>query len=266
MFVIWAPPFTQKSAGVRCLYQLCRELNVRGQRAFMTGPEPQPAFPWVDKKAAVRLARAGVAIYPEVVKGNPYRARRVIRWVLNKPGLLGNGDKIYEAREKVFIYSDFYRAYVQNRIAGKLFMPVVDRHLFYPGQEEKSLECFYVGKCKSSQLDLIPHGLTEITRTTPERSELGPLLRRSRVLYTYDNSTLLVYEALLCGCAVVIIPDGTMEREDWQRHELGTTGIGWGMDEREQAIAEVDPLMVIQRHEATVRDFGKQVERLIGSV
>ena len=48
-----------------------------------------------------------VVIYPESTKGNPLKAKHVVRWILNTPGVCG-GDGIFEKTDHIFLYHDFY--------------------------------------------------------------------------------------------------------------------------------------------------------------
>ena len=49
------------------------------------------------------------AVYPEIVRGNPWNAPHVARWVLNVPGLLRGGDKEYDpAEHKLDDGTDYY--------------------------------------------------------------------------------------------------------------------------------------------------------------
>jgi hypothetical protein len=266
-FVIYAPSFVTKSAGVVCLYRLCHELRMLGFQAFMTGGQQTAQHlcaPLIDRVAAGELCKRGfTAIYPEVVSGNPLAAESVIRWVLNRPGWLA-GDAVYSESEHVFYYSEIYRPYIQNRVAGKLFMPTIDETIFHSdvsAPAQRSLECFYVGKSVWQDGVIDRDRAMEITRDFPAKAELGKLFRASRVLYCFDNSTSLVPEALLCGCAVVIIPDGTQSWDDYKKGELGTGGIAWGVQEYRGEPVDVPALRA--RYADVKREFHRQLHHMI---
>jgi hypothetical protein len=113
-YVIFSGPYLSNSAGVNCLHRLCDELNRAGYPSFTTGGDiaaPHLNAPIIDEESAAALCAGGfIAIYPETVSGNRLKARDVVRWVLNRPGLLG-GDEIYNDSELVFSYSDVFSPY-----------------------------------------------------------------------------------------------------------------------------------------------------------
>jgi hypothetical protein len=266
-FVIFAPSFVSNSAGIGCLYRLCHELRRLGFQAFMTGGQLTARHldaPLINVEEARALCERGLtAIYPETISGNPLAAASVIRWVLNRPGLLA-GDAVYSENEHVFYYSEVFRPYIQNRIAGKLYMPTIDESIFYSdgsAPAQRSLECFYVGKSVWQDGVIDRDRAIEITREFPAKAELGKLFRASRVLYCFDNSTILVYEALLCGCAVVIIPDGTQSWHDYGTLELGTDGIAWGVQEYRGEPVDVPALKA--RYADVKREFHRQLHHMI---
>jgi hypothetical protein len=277
-YVVFSGPYLANSAGVHCLHSLCHELNKRGYPSFTTGGDIAAVHlnaPIVDEETATLLCLQGfVAVYPETVSGNPLGATNVIRWVLNRPGLLG-GDAAYAASETVYSYSNVYTPYIQNRIAGTLYMPTIDESMFYCDDVDTShrgLECYYVGKSTWKDGYCDPKQAFEITRHSPAKEELGKLFRRARVLFCFDNSTILIYEAALCGCAVMVIPDGTHAKSDFDQLELGTSGISWGANEplkwpdvatlrnrlheaRQQFVSQLDELILASQTTAEQVDW-----------
>jgi hypothetical protein len=268
-YIILAPSYRSISAGIYCMYRLCHELNRRGFRSYITGSTRTPPHltaPLISRRKARSLCRNGfTAVYPETVFGNPLRARCVARWVLNRPGLLG-GEPVFDESETVFYYTDLYLPYIRNRVAGKLYMPTIDEEIFFCDDGDlsrRSLECFYVGKSQWKDGIIDRNRAFEITRGTPPKRELGKLFRASRVLYCFDNSSILAYEALMCGCPVVIIPDGTQTKEDYQRMELGTSGIAWGLEELPGVMAEVSKLR--KRYDRAKIDFRTQFDNFVAA-
>lgn len=265
-YVITAPDYVSNSAGVKCLYLLCHDLNRLGYPAYITQSSFAPAelnTPIISLDDARRLVSTDrySALYPETVTGNPLGAVKVIRWVLNRPGLLA-GEEVYDDNEKVFYYSDVYLGYIKNEVVGKLYMPTIDESIFFDdGKNERCLECYYLGKSQWKDGFFNRNTVFEITRSSPPQRELGKLFRRSKVLYNFDNSTIVTYEAIMCGCPVVVIPDGTQTWEDYRKLELGTDGIAWGIENFTQARANASLLK--ERYERVKQEYGRQLEQLI---
>jgi len=186
-YIIMAPPYRNSSAGVRALYELRNHLESAGYEAkiFQGGDAPANS----------------IVVYPETVSSNPMKARTVVRYVLNYPGLLG-GDSSYDSAELIFTFSPAYYP-----TAPLLTVPIIEP-FFRDYGLPRSGGCFWVGKGEGI-VDEIPEtkGLTEITYTWPEtRQELAKFLNEKEILYSYDDCTALIYEARKCGCKVVVIP------------------------------------------------------------
>ncbi len=180
-----APPYRHNSAGVRVLYELRRQLEEHGYE--------------------VQIAQVGeappesIVIYPETVSGNPMKGKRVVRFVLNIPGLLG-GDKKYNPEEQIFTYlKRFYDAPV-------LTVPCIE-DFFRDEHLPRSGACLWNGR--GINLPRIPEteGATEITYDWPaDRRSLARLFNEKEIFYSYDDCTALIIEARRSGCEVVVIP------------------------------------------------------------
>ncbi|HEY6633330.1 MAG TPA: hypothetical protein VIZ90_17910 [Rhizobiaceae bacterium] len=218
-FLIWAPGYTHRSSGVRALYRLCHHLNSCGYPSAMiaegeANPENWNAPLWsgpVDDS---------IVVYPEVVTGNPLGARRVVRWVLNDPGLLG-GDKTYADDEMVFVYdpakleiaSQAVRAPLDNRRV--LWTGLIDPTRIYPDPAvPRTLDCSFTHKGrKLAERFPLPDGVDAVPleTITPDMAALGDVLRRTRTLYSYDHYSNVLREAHISGCDIRVVgPTG-----DW---------------------------------------------------
>jgi len=266
-YVIWAPNYVSNSAGIGCLYVLADHLNKKGFPTYLVGStmsSPNHLAPLVSFEDAIKLIKFGfIAVYPETITGNPLNSKKVARWVLNVPGYLG-GEKVYAEDELVFYYADGYKEYIKNKIAGKLYLPTINEEIFYNDgtpYENRSLECYYVGKSKFVDGYFDKSKVFEITRDVPPKRELGKLLRSSRVLYCFDCTTIFAYEAIMCGCPVVLIPDGSQKRENYVNGELGIDGIAWGPEEYDMARANIKNLG--QRYQGLKSEYQKQLDRFI---
>ena len=85
-YYIWSPDYFRTSGGVKVLYRLCSDLNKKGQKAFILGKNLNPELncPQFNEK---EVPQRSIAIYPEIVFGNPFNSKVVIRYILNERGI-----------------------------------------------------------------------------------------------------------------------------------------------------------------------------------
>jgi O-antigen biosynthesis protein len=202
-YIIWTPTFS-RSNGVRVLHLLADALLARGFEVYLYSSKPyQSQYRYLDH-ITPELQREAVVIYPEIVHGNPLQVARVIRYVLYYPGKIAGASQ-YHPSETIFSY---LRAFYPE--VPLLTVPWIDTSLFYNDGQPKTEDFSFVykgGKCRNA---LETQGLVEITMNYPDtRAELATLLRRMRVLYSYDACSALLDEAQLCGAEVrIVTPDG----------------------------------------------------------
>lgn len=191
-FVVTAPPYSDKSAGIVMLYTLRDELKNLGYDAEIM-PFEKP----------ITIPDDAIVVYPEVVDGNPLGAKNVVRYYLNKEGM-ASGNKV-NASPNDFILA-FNKLYYENPhavIRYENFNP----HCYFGNKLtfNRKLDCTYIGKggMYSDECKVI-EGTIEITRTAPaEKEGLADLLRQTRFFFTYDICTALVSEAIISGAIAV---------------------------------------------------------------
>jgi len=236
-YLIVSHDYTTKSAGVRALHRLCHALNQHGREAWITSPVVNPDWntPAADAETQAALARDGIVVYPEVEDGNPLDARRVVRYLLNKPGLVRPARHL--EGEVRFAYCGLLRPFVSD-YDHILYVPVIERDLFYPPQEpaERAGSLWWKGKeakTLSVILDEWPEPSLEIAPDWPKtRRELADLFRGAKRFFSHTCYTALVLEARLCGCPTVVFPnEHWSSRIEFQiRTPAGMAGLAWGMD------------------------------------
>lgn len=213
-YYVVAPDYRHSSGGVRACHYLCHALNELGFEAYVTA-SPESCSPYLRTPSLTReiqerhrtIGLMPIAVYPEVVHGNPLGLPVVARWLLNRPGLVG-GDIAYSDKEILFYWEKYYLP--TGMIADKLLLPIIDRRIFNdkaPIRERHGF-CYYANKYFSLGINL-PEALTQygtnlclsIARSPQEIAEI---LRTSKVLYCYEPSSI-TSEALACGCQVVYV-------------------------------------------------------------
>jgi len=214
-FLIAAPNYTHKSGGIRALYRLCHHLNTAGYSAAMT-PIGGPIVDVPDWLTPVHDGPAGesIVIYPEVVAGNPLNAKKVVRWTLNNPGLLG-GDTFYPDDEMIFVFNAARLPLVSQAVSKPLGPDRVLRlglidpaHIYPDANAARTLDCYFVHKGATLRARTplsFEDRLQRIEDITPTMASLGDVLRRTRTLYSYDHASTILKEAAVCGCEVRVV-------------------------------------------------------------
>jgi len=268
-YYLFAPDYIDSSSGIVAMHLLCHALNVMGEEAYMS----QYSFDWQEPFSEIKksvknspeisvnkhlrtpilkledierhksIRKTPIAIYPEIVTGNPWSLKCVARYVLNVPGFLG-GDTHFDENELQFVYRKaFSRAGVN---CNQLYLPTCDLSIFNlenTSDLDRSGCYFYINKYRGNiPLQSTTNKLTEISfRYKRTLTELAEIFKSAELLYSYEPSALCL-EALLCGCPVVYLPNKLLTKELAFGH-LGNAGIAWG-----------DSLEQIEHAKATVKD------------
>lgn len=219
-FIIVAPYYTTKSAGVIVLHELCDSLNKLGHTAAMvlTGSGKftfsnnasyySPNLQWhalKDNNEVNDFIRDGIIIYPEIVTGNPLGGKRVVRYLLNAEGVVANNR--IEASEEDFIlaFSEIYHKSPHAYLTKLPFNPVFNNDNTITSLD-RPIDLTYIGKGdRYNQCFVIPNTL-EITREWPStKPELAMLFKNTRFFYTWDVMSQTTTEAFFCGAIPVLM-------------------------------------------------------------
>lgn len=223
-YLIYSYDYRHNCGGVRVLHRLCHCLNEAGYKAYLllsSTSNPDWNTPVATPEIQQRLIEEGIVVYPEITTNNILGARRVVRYILNQPGLLG-GDKVYASEEVLFCSGELLRQFVpsDDRV---LTILVIDTNIFNNEcSGERAGGLFWLGKGRGLSRIPVTEGLTEITEDWPKtREELAALFKRAEIFYSYDDFTSLTLESRLCGCPAVIIPSGRYSWEDFCEKTVG---------------------------------------------
>ncbi|OGH24587.1 MAG: hypothetical protein A3B47_03865 [Candidatus Levybacteria bacterium RIFCSPLOWO2_01_FULL_39_24] len=217
-YSVVTPNFKISSGGIRVMWGLYGWLLAKGQIVNVNTKYPDSDF---------------VAIYPEIYHGNPMEANTVVRYILQKPGMMGKGTPgtrsfkpgptKFDPKDKLFAFS---RLYLKNLPESHyLFLPIIDMHLFCSRKGKRTKKFYYVGKGKNTNQH--PSDAIELPRMQ-DQQELADMLNDCQVLYIYDPVTALSEVARLCGCRVVMISPMEGFKKDY---EPGMNGISLYKDD-----------------------------------
>jgi len=207
-----------------------------------------------------------IAIYPEIYHGNQAEAETVVRYILNRPGVMAKGGvpgpKEFDESDKIFVFSKIYDTFGVDD-DHLLFLPILNLHLFKDQKKKRTEKCVFIGKGQEFYLkELI--GLRRLDRALiTNQAALADYLNTCEVMYSFENPTAMNELARLCGCRVVFIPEGSMTeypKESLEKnYEPGMMGISWGLKDHQ-------PLDVkaFRRHYIGLREaFDKKLDRFI---
>lgn len=225
-FVIWAPNYNDRSAGGAALHRLCHWLTILGHDASLTCDGLNPE--WETKFFEHRMTDDTIAVYPEIISGNPLNARRVARWALSHPGFHYFGSPVpMDAADAVFCYADRFRAATEKAAPGKtvhrLFVSVYPSDMFYASAQPKQHDMYYVGRggnCWDAFRDRV-----DLSRAIPfagnyqNRYEVGKALRKVERFFCFDQVCALLLESMMCGARAFQI------EETGAVVEIGPSGI-----------------------------------------
>jgi len=272
-YYIQAPPYRRNSAGIRVMHRLCHLLNRAGQEAWLYPTQavnPQWQTPQLTQAVAASHnaeQRRPITVYPEIIRGNPYQATSVVRYLLNRPGLLG-GPSQFDASDLLFAYT---RELLPAGLTEEhlLFLPAIDSSIFHnqdnPKEGQRQGWLFYPGRHTAAlhQHRLLAAQCTLLTAHWPASTEaMAALLRQSQRLYCFE-STALALEAVLCGCPAIVLPSPFFNGTPLAVHELGSHGLAF--ENTPEAIAEAIASLpeAQENYAAAEKQFWHQLQHFI---
>lgn len=259
-YSIFTPEFEPLSGGIRVMWGLFGWLLTKGQLV----------------QTNVKWKTPFVAIYPEITHGNPLEGQKVVRYILNKPGVMASygvpGPTKFDKTDEIYVFSRIYDTFgVDDEHI--MFLPILDLNLFKDNKKKRNKTCYFVGKGKN--LGLHPKDSIEINRSlSSDQEQLADLFNTCSVMYTYENPTAMVEIARLCGCPVVFFPEGAItkftEKELSDKYEPGMEGVTFIKTHKiketltwAQFVVPLDTKKFRERYINLIDIFNKKLERFI---
>lgn len=263
-FVIYAPDFNETRGGAIALHRLCDRLNALGYESYIW-PYRKPRFTrvtdlgfwkrqarwlvdplrgrayktnpaFVTPIASHRLLRDAVVLYPESVDGNPLRARRVVRWLLHRPGYITGRPPEYGDSEIFFHYQ---RAFAEGFDRESTLLStrwVRDDVYRITNHGPREGACHLVRKAKRRD-DIDPDAPEFGPRVDGmSHEQMAKTFNEKKYFYSFDPYTMYCVYAALCGCIPVIVPLKGVSREAWQARPEDRYGRAYGIEDEAWAV------------------------------
>ena len=191
----------------------------------------------VDKSKEIAIQDDVITIYPEVISGNPFNAKNVVRYVLYYPGWHA-GDKDYSDNELIITYNNEYVK--DTRYDNAFVLTVLNPKLNIMknlGVKRNKIGLI-VRKCKDfdykmNLLNQHKHLLKlpvisiddEINKCTDLR-DLRKIYNRITLFISFDPHTYHSTMAALCGCTSIVIPSKEISSEEF--YNVTKYGVAYG--------------------------------------
>jgi len=255
--LIFTPSYNESSGGAIVLHKLCSILNELGYESYVT-----PLFHEFDKKTfKQRIKRFfkkfkinpafntpvytksiegkddWIVIYPELVFGNPLKAKNIVRWFLHQPGFhtskvsYGKGEFYFKFNTAI---DDFQ---YPGSVTSENELKVIHYPLEHFNEENIPLTrsgrayCLRKGKHKytSSIHD------KDILIDGKSHENVAEIFKKVETFVSYDTYTAYSIFAVLCGAKSIVIPDKGVPETEWYPLKSDRYGISYGFDDIEWA-------------------------------
>lgn len=265
-YIIYTPIYRDNSGGIIVLHKLCSMLidqgceakiwpmqkptifelfSLKGFKKFLRWHficTPKRIIGLINLKSPYKLSIArykdlnnAIVVYPEIVDGNPINSEKVIRWLLNKPGVI-TGRIDFGCKDLFFYFDEHFNDWDLN--------PSQDNHLrvielmsdvYKNSYKEKRFgTCYMVRKGKKRILD--QHGDNAIKVDGLSHQEMAQVFNDCQYFISYDLYTMYSRYAAMCGCISIVIPESDLTKEQWRPKIENRYGIAYGWDDISWAI------------------------------
>lgn len=193
--------------------------------------------------ASKTILADSITVYPEIVSGNPLKARHVVRWLLHKPGFFRK-DIYFGANELTFFYQDAFRAGYDWVDPDNLLRLrwIRDDIYFDKGNAKRQGACRLIRKGQATAAE-VPGDDDAIVIDGMSHEETAEIFNSCKYLYCHDPYTMYSLYAAVCGCIPIVIPEPGLSRVEWRATYPFKHGIAYGMEEAGWAAETRDGLL-----------------------
>jgi hypothetical protein len=260
-YLICSPPYNEKVGGIIFLHHLCHLINKNGGDAYLFPLNTRPvkiygAFKALIKKYLLSLFRVSrkykknesfttplakklpvslekwIVVYPEIVSGNPLKAKNVVRWLLHKPGFQ-TGEVNYSSGELYFkVHSGFGDFCLPGSLTSEHLLSL--RYFPLNQYNEVGISFDRAGSAylikKGIKRTDLPNNFDGPVIDNLTHQEISGIFKKTKVFVSFDLYSAYSKLAVLCGCDSVVIPMEGISEESWFPNPEDRFGIAYGFD------------------------------------
>ncbi len=185
----------------------------------------------VNRKWSPFISEDTIVVYPEIIFGNPLKAKYVVRWFLfhyrhkGKPHAYGKNDFFICYRE-IFNDPDL------NPKGHTVCLGHFDSDLYCQINYKERSGCCYIVRKGKSRPDLPETWDGEVIDDYSEEEKVA-VLNSVRYCYLYDTQSFYGQVAAACGAIPVVIPEPGKNRGDYLGTDEVCYGVAYGISKSE---------------------------------
>ena len=278
--VVYANPFDETQGGPIVLHRLVDRLNRMGESAFVYPRANQYGYsqlgnvklrtklktlyrnkraPYKARKdfrlnpdfetpiADRKLLKEAIVVYAETVDGNPLKSKRVVRWLLHKPGFFRPSVRFSPNELTYFWHPGFAKGITGIDQENHLRVNWLRSDVYFDRKlPNRSGACRLIRKGKYTGLSEIPEDDDAILIDNMTHEEKAEVFNRTKVLYSHDPFTQYMTYAAMCGCIPVVVPqlDKSLHNEFTNRQDrwgiaYGDEEIDWALETRGKLLDQI---------------------------
>lgn len=171
--------------------------------------------------------KTSIVVYPEIVYGNPLKAKNVVRWLLYYYKF-AEDKQAYNETDMFISYREIFNDSDLNPTNKIVTLNYFDKKMYRQyNYGERNGNCYIIRKGKDrSDLPKVFDGPVYNDDMTQE--DLVKMFNEYKFCYSYDTQTFYSSIASICGCiSIVVIEPGKTEK-DYCKEEEYHYGVAYG--------------------------------------
>lgn len=182
-----------------------------------------------------------IVIYPEIVRGNPLNAKRVVRWLLFYYKYAD--DPLAYNKSDVFIaYRKQFDCPKVNPDGNLVKVNYFDSDVYRQTNFGERSGCCYIVRKGCNRPDLPKTYNGPVIDTWPDEKKVEAF-NRYKICYLYDTQTFYASIAAVCGCIPVVVMEKGRTVDSYRKGTDSRDGVAYGEDDIPRALATRDELL-----------------------
>ena len=154
-----------------------------------------------------------IVIYPEIISGNPLKAKYIVRWILGELGMNIYTD-IYKTWEKQNMV--YHWEFVNKNNYRYFSCPYINTIFKIENQNERNDTCFLIKKGNYIHKNInFFHPDDSINIEYMSLEEINKCFNRCKYFYCYDPYTFYIIYSIICGCIPIIYPIDNITKDEY---------------------------------------------------